>query len=289
MIPWASASILRSATLGDLAFNTPTTVDGNDCIFLVDPNRSKATRGMRATVDNVPQDDGEIFHRRFSNGCEFALVVEFWGRDTETCASDEVAELMEEALKGWLESMKNEGGRYLWTPGSGVQRMMDEARWLVPVEITLGDGGVWEAAFSIDSPFPYVMKAAQETIALPNGVPTVVANDGNAPFYPVMIAAPPGTTSVTDFTIENQTLGLTLDYDSSRPGGQAIGAGDIAEIDCFRNTIYLGIGGTPGDDDNLKPNIDPLVTDYFTLAPGANTLLATGVDVDVLLNDSYVP
>lgn len=285
MIEWQQPGILRSVTLGDLLFNQPTTVDGNQCMFLLDPGRCKATRGMRATVDNVPQADGEIFHRRFSNGVEFAMVMEFW-QDTDTAACDEVARLMQEALAKWLESMKNEAGRYLWSPTDYADdRMMDEARWLVPIDESLSGDGIWEVTFTIDTPFPYVIDSTEQTFTAADGVPEVVTNAGNVEHFPVLIADGP----FSNLTIENQTSGLTIVYDSSRPGGQAVGGGDIAEIDTFRNTIYLGIGGIPGDDDNLKPNIDPLQTDYFTLLPGANTILATGTDVDLLVNNAWHP
>ncbi len=105
------------------------------------------------------------------------------------------------------------------------------------------------------------------------------------PHYPVVIVDGP----FSAFTLENQTSGLTIVYDSARPGGQSVGGGDIAEIDTFRNTIYLGIGGAPGDDDNLKPNIDPLQSDYFTLEPGSNTILISGADATFLVNNAWHP
>ncbi len=281
---WEVPAILRTA-LGDLEINSQTSITGlADCLYLLVPSQCKARRGMRATVDLVPQDDGEIFHRRFSNGVEFDLVVQLWS-DPNTAACDEDARLMQEELARWLESMKNEAGDFLWQPTNADQRMMDEARWLTPIEETLTDGGIWELAFTIDTPLPYVITAAQDTVVVTDGVPTDVPNGGNVPFYPVIIADGP----FSNLIIDNQTEGLSIVYDSSRPGGASVGGGDIAEFDAFRATVYLGVGGTPGDDANLKPNIDPTVTDYFTLAPGSNMVLSTGTDLTFLVNDAWHP
>jgi hypothetical protein len=282
---WQVPAILRTS-LGDLEFNTVTSITGvASCIYKLVPERCQARRGMRATVDDVPQDDGEIFHRRFSNGVEFDITLQCWESDSViACNSD--ARLMQEELARWLESMKNESGRFLWQPTGGAgQRMMDEARWLTPISESLAEAGAWELAFTIDTPFPYVMTAAQNSVAVPDGVPTAVPNGGNVPFYPVIIADGPFST----LTIDNQTEGLTITYDSGRPGAIAVGPGDIAEFDAFRATVYLGIGGTPGDVTIHKRAIDPTDTDYFTISPGSDTILSTGADLTFLVNDAWHP
>lgn len=282
MIEWDVNSTLQSP-LGDLELNQTVSVGGNSCIYLVDPGRSKATRNMRATVDNVPQGDGEIFHRRFSSGVEFALVVELW-ETNNLPACDELARLMQEELVKHLEAIKNESGRYFWQPTNyNDERMLDEARWLVAVEETLGEGNIWELSFTIDSPFPYVLDATQASPSISGS--SSITNSGNVHHYPVI--QPQG--AFTDFTITNTTTGLTIVYDGDRPGAQGVGGGDIAEIDTFRNTIYLGIGGAPGDDDNLSPGIDPLLTDYFTLAPGVNNITCTGATCVFLVNNAWHP
>ena len=277
MIEWDRASTLRSP-LGDLDLNQTITVGGNSCIYLVDPGRSKATRGMRATVDNVPQGDGEIFHRRFSNGVEFALVIQLW-ETTNLPACDELARLMQEELVMHLEAMKNDTGRYLWQPTNyGDERMLDEARWLVDVDEALGEGQIWELTFTIDSPLPYVIDSTQASPTI-SGTSSIT-NNGNVPFFPVI--QPQG--AFTDFTITNNTTGLTIVYDDDRPGAQSVGASDYAEIDTFRNSIYLN-----GDEDNLAPGIDPLLTDYFVLEPGLNSITCTGASCIFLVNHAWHP
>jgi len=277
---WTTRSILRSPTLGDLVLNEQTTLANvGECLFLVIPQRCDARRGMRATVDQKAQDDGDIFHRRFANGVEFDLAVQFWIRRESQPACDEDARLMAEALAKWLDSIRNDDGRYLWTPtGYGDMRMLDAARWLTPIKETLVEDAIWEAAFTIDSPFPYVIDATQQEVAVTTT--QNVTNNGNVQHYPVIKV----NGAFTDFTITNNTNGQAIVYDDSLPGADPVGGGDYAEIDTSRSTIYLN-----GDEDNLAAGVDPEFTDYFKLEPGVNSITITGATATFLVNNAWHP
>lgn len=273
MIEWTVATVLRTS-LGDLAINA-----ASGARYLLDQAGCEQSRTLRVTSDPVPEGDGEVFHRRFADGTQIDLRMQLWMDDAPACGSD--AREMYEDLAQHLSAILNDGGRYLWTPTDyGDQRMMDEARWMTPIRTTFLDGGVVQLEFSIDSPFPYFIDGTQESIALVDGVPTVVTNDGNADFYPVILVDGPAT----DFTIANATSGLQIVYSSARPGAQALGSMDFAEIDTYRNTVYLN-----GDEDNLKPGVDPEETDYFVVLPDANTITITGADATLLLNNAWLP
>lgn len=273
MIEWTNAAVLRTSE-GDLAINA---LSGDRYLCVRDG--CEASRTLRVVSDPVPQGDGEIFHRRFTDGTQIDLTFQLWQDDAPACGA--AVRVMYETLAQHLSAILNEGGRYLWLPTDySDQRMMDEARWLSPIVQTYAEGGIVQVAFSIDSPFPYFIDSLQETIPMLDGVPLIVTNDGNASYYPVFLVQGPAT----DFTIENADNGLQIVYDSGRPGALALGSGDYAEIDCYRNTIYLnGIGA------NLKPGIDPEQTDYFTIDPDVNNLEITGADADLLFNNAWLP
>jgi hypothetical protein len=296
MIDWDTPAQLESP-YGTLLFNQQSAVSyspqpGSDLRgwYVLDRAGCSSERALRPEKDRVPQGDGMIFHRRFTEGSEFQIRVELWqapvgattlasGVGRPACA--ELARLMEEELLLHLGAILNGDGRYRWTPsGHSDNRFLDEARWLVALAADLSDPGMSKLTFTIDSPFPYVIDATQVTRFAADDDATEIDNDGNTPFYPVIQV--PGATG--SFVIENQTTGFQIEYDEGRPGAQGIDSGDFAEIDTFRNTIYLN-----GDEDNLKPGIDPTVSDFFPLEPGSNTILITGADADFLVNDAYIP
>lgn len=304
MIEWDQPTKLN-APVGDLLFNQAMTLtDGSTGYFMLDPAQCKARRALRVTSDGIPQGDGRILHRRFSDGIELSLVVELWKRVASSpgigdgepaCGAD--LRVMLETLGLYLQAVLNGRGRWQWTPSSYPDdRMLDEARWLVDVARTL-DGKRTTVTFGLDSPFPHFIDATQGSSAssaggpifVPAGVPTSIFNDGNHPFLPVIQALG----GFADFTIENQSLidqdgnPLTIVYDSARPfpAGESgiVGSSEYAEIDCFQETIYLN-----GNLQNLKPGIDPEETDYFFLRPGENVILSD-VDLEVLANNAWTP
>jgi hypothetical protein len=275
LIEWQQSARIQSS-YGTLNFND----DSGTTLYLLDPQRCVARRNLRVTADPVPQGDGEILHARFADGVEFDITLTLW-TDRNSPACDDDARLMEEALHKHLQAILNGSGRWFWQPtGYGDERMMDEARWLAPLVSTMGNEGIWELTFSIDSPFPYIIDATQTTESLSNAIADTLTNTGNAPFWPVIRVLGPASA----FTIENQDNGMMIDYDPTLPGGQNISVGDYAEIDTFRNTIYLN-----GDEDNLKAGIAVTNTDFWSLSPGTTNVIITGADANFLLNDAWLP
>ncbi len=292
MIEWDQPSRLNTP-VGDLLFNQPMTLFDGETVgyFMIDPERMGAAgRGIRATKDPVPQGDGAILHRRFTDGTELALVVEFWkeiaasapvGEGEKACDQD--LRLMLETLGYYLQSVLNGRGRWFWEPsGYGDERMLDECRWLVAVARTL-QAGLTSATFTIDSQFPCFIDATEisgSDVFIAGGDTVTLFNDGNHDAYPVLEVF--GSTS--SFTITNNSLvdqdgdPLKIVYD-----GTTIAGGDFAEIDTFRNTIYLN-----GNEANLKAGIDAQETDFFVLRPGEN-VIESGVDVQFKYNNSWVP
>jgi hypothetical protein len=262
---------------------------GDGRIYLAVQGSCSVQRSLRVTKDQVPQGDGAILHRRFADGTEMRYQMEYWEDGGSKIACAETAREMAEDLALHLGGILNGDGRLYWQPSDySDERLLDNARWFV--ELThdwSSDRPV--AKFGIDGPFPYFIdKTEVDVPILDAGTGSsfvTITNTGNADFYPVIIVDGP----TSGFTIENETTGLKIVYDSSRPGAIAIGSGDIGEFDCFRNTAYLGIGGEPGNDTNLKPGVDPELTDYFALIPGANDVSVIGADITVKTNNAWIP
>ncbi len=286
MIEWDRPTRLNTP-IGDLLVNQEIAGLG---YFMADPSRCTVRRSLRVTSDSVPQGDGRILHRRFSDGVELTLVLELWktiasspemGDGEPACGED--LRLMLEHLGLYLQAILNGRGRWFWEPsGYPDERMLDEARWLVDVSRDL-QGKKTAVTFGIDSPFPCFIDATEQSgsdVAIGAGDTVILVNEGNHDAYPVLEV--PGSTS--SFTITNHSLvdqdgdPLKIVYD-----GVTIVAPDFAEIDVFKNTIYLN-----GDEANLKAGIDAQETDYFVLRPGENEI-ESGVDVQFKFNTSWTP
>lgn len=286
MIEWEAAARIESP-FGTLNFNDDTA----GTLYLLDPKRCNATRNLRVTSDPVPQGDGEILHARFAEGIEFSITLSLWiDRETPACdaaieGGSATAREMSEELGKHLGGILNGQGRWFWQPSDYPdERMMDEARWLVPMETTMNSEGIYEVTFGLDSPFPYLLDKTQTTSTI-SGSGTLT-NNGNVEFWPVIVVDGPASV----FSITNDDTGASIVYvGDDLPGGQDIGPGDIGEIDTFRNTMYLGIGGAPGDDDNLKAGIDVLNTDFWPLVPGTTNVTVAGASADFLLNNAWLP
>ena len=69
----------------------------------------------------------------------------------------------------------------------------------------------------------------------------------------------------------------------SLPGGQSIGGGEYAEIDTFRNTIFLN-----GDEDDLAAGVVIEDSDFWGLEVGNNVLDSSGPNFDVLWNIPWI-
>ena len=257
---------------------------------MVDTSSASIARALRATVDRIPQGDGRINHRRFTDGVELTIPIQLWERIGEdgAPACDEQLRTMLQTLAGHLQAILNsDDGRWYWTPsGYGDDRLFLETRWLAPVTRTLSNSKLTTVTFVLDSPYPYMIDSTQATTTITDGSTDPITNGGNHPFYPVIQVQGP----TTDFTITNNTVvdddgnPLEFVYDSSRPGASAIGGGDYAEIGIFRQTVYLN-----GNQANLKAGVDPETTDFFYLAPGVNSITMDGADAIFLTNNAWVP
>jgi hypothetical protein len=253
---------------------------GNGRQFMVNPEKSVARRGLRVITDPIPQGDGEIFHDRYANGYEMQFAVQLWNANEEIACNQDLVEMRDE-LYGHLWSILRpvgiDGGAVIWTPSGLANRRLSAVRLLALADPDIGEGGVTEITFTVDSPFPYAI-SNDETVFLLTSI-DILPNDGNIEFYPVAKVAGP-----TDgFTITDNETGDKYVYDGNRPGAQNIASGEYAEIDMFRGgLIYLN-----GDEDNLKPGIDVEESSILVVAPGGSSYTITGADADFLLHDAF--
>jgi Siphovirus-type tail component, C-terminal domain len=260
------------APFGDLNLNQQ--LSSPERNYIINAKSSVGRRRIRANTDDIPQGDGEIFHRRFTGGYEMQLAVQLWQNDAQVACDDILCQMRDE-LYGILWSMLNppdDDGRLLWTPScdAGGRRMLDRAR-LLSLEDPGEDQetGAAEITFVIDTPFPYAISLAQQVVNL-NGAGGTITNDGNVDFWPVIKMNSDGG------TITNNTTGFEISI-----GSGCLGAGSFIEMDTFRDTAYVD-----GDQANAKPCIDALVTDFFPLIPGVNQI-DTSVSCDFLVNDAF--
>lgn len=246
----------------------------------LDPKQCSATKTIRAPVDPVPQGDGDIIHRRFLTGYIYKLVAQAYETQNEIACLDS-ARNMFETLGLHLNAMLRSPGRYCWTPSNyGDNRALDQAQWFEGVSQSLGDGGVWQAEFSIDSPFPYVIDLTQQTVTV-TGAGNTWTNLGNTDFYPVIKVNGP----TSGFTLTNATTLQSILYNAGLPGALPIPGGSYAEIDTFKGTIYMNGSGA-----DLSAGIDPTLSNFdlaLVLIPGLNTLFSTGASSDWLVNNSW--
>jgi len=288
LIEWDQPGFLRSP-LGDLLINQ----DTGGGWFMVDTSAASVIRALRAQVDRIPQGDGRINHRRFTDGVELTIPIQLWetvGDDGEP-ACGEALRTMLETLAGHLQALLNpvdsEEARWYWRPsGAGDDRLFLDVRWLAPVTRTLSNSKLTTVTFVLDSPLPYMIDSTQATTTIMDGATDPITNDGNHPFYPdIQVQGPASGFTITNHTVEDDDGNpLEFVYDSSRPGAAAIGGGDYGEILIFQQTMYLN-----GNQANLKAGVDPETTDFFVLDPGVNQIEMDGADAVFLTNNAYVP
>lgn len=261
---------------GSMTFNEQT----SSGIYLLDRSGCSFEISVRSTSDNVPQSDGSILHHRFLTGTQMKLAFVL-GETTEIPACDETLGLMLEELSGAFRSLLNAGdneGRLAWDiPGGGPIRMLDDVRLLVYPAFDAG-GNLPTVTVTIDSQYPYAQDLTQISTPIANGANANLDNDGTANYFPVFQVH--GATSA--FTLENTTTGEQFVYDANLPGAVSIGGGDYAEIDTFRNTVFLNGNGA-----NLKAGVDQLNSEYWDLRTGINNVAITGASVDVLWAPAY--
>lgn len=275
---------------GSLILNVPDGTTGR--CFRVYPDGYRIVPALRVTQDNISQADGSVLHPRWKTGIVAAMRIGFhihFDPDSPdylpACASD-LREMNEELTLhlNALRQLVTATQRLYWTPsGYGDRRMLDQIQvlsWLDPSF----DGTETYQTFSFESPFPYALDATETTTTIASGGSTTITNSGNADFSPVVRVNGPafGFTLTNDDDVDPAGNPLEIVYDSTRPGALAIPPGDYAEIDFFRGTVYLN-----GDEASLIAGIDPTVSDFWHLVPGANLISIASAGCDVLWNNAW--
>lgn len=240
--------------------------------FFLDQTKCSARRRIRAETDDIPQGDGEIFHTRYAGGYEMTLNGQAWVTQNEMMCTgtEELVDLRDE-LYGHLWALlhpPDDGGRIIWTPTGKANRMLDGILLLDVADPEISDIGVVTFEFTVDTRFPYAIDEAQ-TVETIDGIGSIT-NGGNVEFWPVIKMYADGG------TIYNHTTDKFIDiHDGCLAGGSYI------EIDTFRMTAYVN-----GDGANAKPCVDVILTEFFPIVPGVNTI-STDVTCEFLMNNSW--
>lgn len=247
--------------------------------FFLDGDGCKFNIGVRSTKDHVPQSDGDILHHRFLTGTEMPLKIQLWeSAERNKVACDALLETMLDTLTRHMRALLNAGdneGRLAWNiPSGGNIRILDDIRLLVYPDYTQDPSAMGSTVLAtVDSQFPYAQDLTQQSTDIADGATETLDNTGSADYFPVFQVQGP----TSGFSLSNLTTGVVFDYDSTLPGAVAIGGGDYAEIDTFRNTIFLNGSGA-----NLKAGVSQLTSDYWALVVGENDVTIDGGDVTVL-------
>jgi hypothetical protein len=211
-------------------------------LFVLRPEGCSLVNQVRATKENVPQEDGAILHRRFTAGMEMTLAVQMW-QDTDRIACDDLLQSMVDTMMGYAYGLLNAGdneGRVAWAPvglssAGSTYRMLDDIRLLTYPAASQAPGSPYELTFTVDCELPYAEDLTQLSPSLSGGSGTVV-NYGDRPSYPVWKIYGP----YSAFVLTNTTTGDTLTWDELFPGaGAALTDAQYLEIDTFRNTVSL--------------------------------------------------
>lgn len=250
--------------------------------FLLVPEKCGISTVPRVTIDDVPQGDGSIQHRRFESGIRAELAIQLWlDLHNPACYGD--LRCMLDYLSLHLRSLLNADGMYRlrWSPtGYGDRRMLDQIRlreW-GPPEVQANNAT--EVTIGIDSPFPYAIDMTQQLVQIPDGNTGTITMVGTTDFFPVIKMY--GTFSSNPALVISDTTGMLISYDDDLPGSPTPGGADYIELDFFRNTAFIN-----GDGADARPGIEYLVSDFFPLVVGPNEITASGCDIDVLVNNAW--
>lgn len=254
---------------GTLSFNVAT-ADGG--IYLLNQQQCSFDIVVRSTTSNVPQADGSILHHRFLTGVQMKLVFELWeagGDPPENPACDDLLAIMLDDAAGAFRSLLNAGdneGRLAWEVAGKNERMLDDVRLLVYPAAVAGPV-LTVVTVTIDSQYPYAQDLTQTETDIADGGTAVLDNTGTAEYWPVYQVS----NAAVGFTLENETTGESIEYVGTISGA------DYAELDSFRNTIFLNGNGA-----DLLSNVVIEDSLFPKLIPGANTIRISGGDVAVL-------
>lgn len=250
--------------------------------YMLLPDKCKAERDLRLTRTFRPQNDGELVHRKFAAGLQFDLAVELWTADDGASepsgpACDTQRRIMYDKLSGQLYAIIRDYGGWVWAPSTIIpipDRRLNLMQ-LVDGPKQERDGIFTVVTFSLRSPFPYAVNDELLTTSVGDGSSTLLANEGTAPYYPIVRVYGPTDT----VTVENVTTGQSLVYlgAGALPGSISIPGGDYADFDFWEETAFLSDGVT-----RLKAGIDLSATDFWTLVPGDNQIATVGANVDIL-------
>lgn len=244
--------------------------------FLLAAEACDAGWDPRVTKDNIPAASGSILRKRYATGAEVTLAIEPWeNEDTPACGS--LATTMMDELRGHLWALlhdTDDSGRLSFVPEGKDARMLDDCRLLEIPRAQLIDNIRTRQAFTLDSPFPYLIDLTQTAPEI-NSTTDTLTNGGTADFWPVLKVY-----DLTSWTVTHNDLGVSLSFDDSRPGAGSL-TGTYIEIDMFRNTAFVD-----GDQADAMPGIVIETSDFFPLSPGANSI-TTDASVTFLLNDAW--
>ena len=259
--------------------------------YQVLPDGFKVVPTLRVTQDNLSQADGSVLHPRWTSGAVAMITVEYLvaselvpdnqmipGEVRPACNEELLA--MDDQLTLYLNAIRTlvagDDQRYLWTGSDGNPRMLTDIELLAWLEPTFPNQDDIQVTFALESPFPYAIDQTQTVTSISDGSNDNLLNDGTADFSPVIKAYGP----FSSFTIANNTSGLEVDYDASRPGASSVGGGHYVELDFFRGTAFLDGSGA----DRIA-GIVPSTTDFWKLLADPttpNNISTSGCDIDIL-------
>ncbi|HWE83052.1 MAG TPA: hypothetical protein VG265_15475 [Gaiellaceae bacterium] len=250
----------------------------------------EGTSNTRSPVDKVPQADG-MYPHRFFRDARYPIIN---GVVMPTTSISGRQAAIDDML-GKLDSIWQADGRYLWTPSNAAQRFIVVRSW-GEVTVTDDSSNPFVKNFSIPliAPDPTIYTAAETDTQIVPGTPATITNAGNRKSFPVIEIAPgsnPGYsgTTVTGFTLTNQTTGLTVvagDHSAftSLLLPLSITTGNFAELVMgpIRQTFYSN-----GDQANLLGAISMVESDFWYLQPGDNVITVSGAHAYVKSNDGW--
>ena len=254
---------------------------------------------FRATIDSVSQGDGSSIQPPYIDGLVADMTIGYWvcpdgTRDSAEPACGEDLRLMDEYLMGVLNGLRTfpvdvSTQQYAWNPsGPAVARLLEGvmlASWPEPDFSQSANGGVLvRRKVSLGSPYPYALENDLITTLIADGTTVAVTNSGNIATKPIIFMVGPVSGAAAACDVLNNSSGLRLSYDSTRPGGIAIPSGHSLQIDCAEGTCLLD--GDPNLD--RIAGLDPKASDFWSLLPngptspsGVQTVSVAGADVQV--------
>lgn len=257
---------------------------------------------LRATQDNISQEDGSILHPVWKTGLCATIKLVYHtvpggsgplgnGQDSPpACAA--VLREMHDTLMAHLNSIRRNvsaAQKLAWTPtGYSGNRELHQVQlisWPVPAfDLNGTECGV---TFTLESPYPYAFDSADETTSISNGGTVNIVQQGSAEFSPVIKCFGPFTSmSVCNLDyLDPDGNPMCLEYDGTRDGAVSIpGSGDYLLLDFFAGRAVLF-----PDLVDVSAGLVPAMTDFWKLRAFGldNHVIVAGCDVDVLWNNAW--